>query len=229
RSAALANAGGLTAQVAQVVELGTADPAAGGDLDLLEHRAVHREGPLHSDGVADLADGEGLADSRPLPPDHHALEDLDTGPVALGDPNVDVQRVARTEVRHVGAQLGLLKLLNGGVHLSGSSSTARRADGLRSRGRICWVEYVVPVGPDPVSAMKPGLAERRPNRRSGTTLTSLPQIPTPPVTEPPRGPRDRAGQECRGRDGRAGRGGCGRCCAAPRRAASGPPRRGVRT
>src|SRR5690606_9209294 len=144
RSAALANAGGLTAQVAQVVELGTADPAAGGDLDLLEHRAVHREGPLHSDGVADLADGEGLADSRPLPPDHHALEDLDTGPVALGDPNVDVQRVARTEVRHVGAQLGLLKLLNGGVHLSGSSSTARRADGLRSRGRICWVEYVVP-------------------------------------------------------------------------------------
>src|SRR5690606_15545025 len=137
RLAALADAGGLAAQVAQVVQLGATDAAAGGDLDLLDHRGVHGEGALDTDAVADLADREGLPGARALPPDHDALEDLDTGPVALGDPDVHVERVARAEVGNIGAQLGLLKLLDSGVHLSDSSSVARRGDGhCGSRGRI---------------------------------------------------------------------------------------------
>src|SRR5215475_12850447 len=114
--APLADPGGLAAQVAEVVQLGATDPAAGHDLDLVDGRGVHREGPLHADAVADLADGEGLACPAALAADHHALENLDPGPVALLDPDVHLQRVARPEARYVGANLRLLELGNRGVH-----------------------------------------------------------------------------------------------------------------
>src|SRR5690606_41011230 len=76
--ALLADLGRLAAQVAQVVELGTADVAPGGNLDLVDDRAVHRERTLDADPEADLADREGLADAGALAANHHALEDLDS-------------------------------------------------------------------------------------------------------------------------------------------------------
>ena len=57
--------GGLAAQVAQVVELRAAHVTAGDDLDLLEDRAVQREGALDADAERDLADREGTPDARP--------------------------------------------------------------------------------------------------------------------------------------------------------------------
>src|SRR5690606_28558330 len=101
--ALLPDAGRLAAQVAQVVELRPADVAAADDLGRVDGGAVDRERPLNADAVAGLADGEGLAGAAALAPDHHALEDLDLGPVALGDAHVHLERVARTEVRDVGA------------------------------------------------------------------------------------------------------------------------------
>src|ERR1700731_3694188 len=77
----LLDPGGLAAQVAEVVELGPADPAAGDRLDLVDRRAVHREGPLDADAVAHLAHGEGLAQATALAANHDPLEDLDTGAV----------------------------------------------------------------------------------------------------------------------------------------------------
>src|SRR4051794_8977162 len=59
----------LAPQVAQVVELRAADVTAGDDLDLLDDRRVHREGALHSDTEADLADRERLAQAATLAPD----------------------------------------------------------------------------------------------------------------------------------------------------------------
>src|SRR5262249_13899382 len=70
----LLDPGRLAAQVAHVVELGAADPATGDDLDLVDRRAVHREGALHAHAVADLAHGEGLPEAAALAPDHEALE-----------------------------------------------------------------------------------------------------------------------------------------------------------
>src|ERR1700759_2551349 len=119
--AALADPGGLTAQLAQVVELGPADLAAGHGLDLVDRRAVHREGALDAHAVADLPHREGLADAPGLTPDDHALEDLDTGAVTLLDPDVDPQRVPGAEVRNVIPELGLLEFGNSGVHDSDSS------------------------------------------------------------------------------------------------------------
>src|SRR5688500_1432123 len=102
--ALLLDLGGLAAQLAQVVQLGAADVTAGDELDLLEDRAVHREGALDADGEGDLADREGLAHARALAADDDALELLDTGAVALDDANVDVHGVAGAEGRDVGAQ-----------------------------------------------------------------------------------------------------------------------------
>src|SRR6202007_711084 len=87
----------LAAQCPQVVELGPADAAPADRLDLVDRRAVHGEGPLHADAVADLADGEGLPGSAALTPDHHALEHLDTRAVTLCDPDVDLQRISGPE------------------------------------------------------------------------------------------------------------------------------------
>src|SRR3954469_6687307 len=83
RLALLLDLGGLAAQLAEVVQLRPADVAAGDDLDLLDDRGVHREGPLDAHAEAHLAHGEGLADAAALAADHHALEDLDARAVAL--------------------------------------------------------------------------------------------------------------------------------------------------
>ena len=106
--AALADPGALADAVAQVVELGAADVAAGGDLDLLDLRRVHGERALHADAERLLADGEGLARAVALALDDDALEDLGAAARALDDLEVDADAVARLEVRDA-AQLGALE------------------------------------------------------------------------------------------------------------------------
>src|ERR1700741_4348073 len=102
--ALLLDLGSLAAELAQVVELRAPHVTAAVDLDLRDVRRVHREGALHADAEGDLAHGEGLPDATALPADDDALEDLDPLAGALDDSNVDLQRVARPEVRDVGAQ-----------------------------------------------------------------------------------------------------------------------------
>src|SRR5471030_1176846 len=106
RVATLLDLGSLAAQVAEVVELCAAHVTAGHDLDLVDDRRVHREGALDPDAEADLAHGERLTDAVALTPDGDALEDLDARASALDDLDVDLERVARAEMRDVGAQGG---------------------------------------------------------------------------------------------------------------------------
>src|SRR3954451_15207711 len=113
----LLDLGGLAAQLAEVVQLGPADVTAGDDLDLLDDRGVHREGPLDADAEADLAHGEGLARAAALTADHDALEDLDAGPVALDHADVHLDGVAGTERGDVVAQRIGVECVQG-VHLS---------------------------------------------------------------------------------------------------------------
>src|SRR6266851_1605564 len=129
--AALLDPGCLAAQVAQVVELGPADLSVRDDLDLVDRRAVHREGALHADAVADLAHSERLAHAAALAADDHALEDLDPRAVALLDPDVHLQRVTRAECRDVLADLSQLEVGDRGVHDYGSSLIGKRARAYR--------------------------------------------------------------------------------------------------
>jgi len=100
----LLDLGLLAAEVSQVVELRATHVATGDDLDVVDHRAVHRERALDAHLEADLADGEGLAHTVAGAADDDALEDLDAGAVALGDVDVHLDGVAGAEVGDVGAQ-----------------------------------------------------------------------------------------------------------------------------
>src|SRR4051794_22272183 len=113
----LLDLGGLAAQLAEVVQLRPADVTAGDDLDLLDDRGVHREGPLDADAEAHLAHGEGLPGATALPADHDALEDLDAGAVALDHADVHLDGVAGTERGDVVAQRIGVECVQG-VHLS---------------------------------------------------------------------------------------------------------------
>src|SRR3954471_17318844 len=120
--AAFLDLGSLPAQVAQVVQLGPADVAAGHDLDLLEDRRVEREGALDTDAEGDLADREGAPDAGALDPDHDALEDLDPRARALGDLDVDLDGVAGAELREVVALGGVAQVGDGTDVLDGHVS-----------------------------------------------------------------------------------------------------------
>ena len=138
--AALADAGALADALAQVVELRAPHVAAGGDLDLLDLRRVHRERALDADAEGLLADGEGLAGAVALALDDDALEDLRTATRALDDLEVDADAVAGLEVGDA-AQLRALEAVDDGAHgeeeprADGSSSLARAAHGSEPPGR----------------------------------------------------------------------------------------------
>src|SRR5690606_870344 len=102
--ALLLDLGLLTAKVAQVVELGAADVTARHDLDVVDDGRVHREGTLHADLEAHLANRERLAHTLALAADDDALEDLDTRAVALDDVDVHLDGVTGAELRDVGAE-----------------------------------------------------------------------------------------------------------------------------
>ena len=92
--ATLLDASLLTAQIAQVVQLRTANAAAAGDLDGLQVRGVNREGTLNADTEGDLTDGEGLTDAGTLTTDADALEQLCTLVVTLDNLYVNVEGIA---------------------------------------------------------------------------------------------------------------------------------------
>jgi hypothetical protein len=78
---------------------------------------------IDPDAEAHLANRERTADTGALDPDADALEELDAGPGALDDLDVDLERVARAEVGHVVAADGSGESVDGVGH-SGSLSSS---------------------------------------------------------------------------------------------------------
>src|SRR5215210_5105214 len=115
RVATLAHTRALADAAAQVVELGAAHVAAGGDLDALDLRRVQRERALdaHAEGL--LAHGERLADTFALALDDDALEDLGSTARALDHLEVDADAVARLELGDA-PQLLALEAVDDGAH-----------------------------------------------------------------------------------------------------------------
>src|SRR6185503_1038418 len=107
----------LAGQVAQVVELGAANPPAADHRDVGDHGAVEREDALDTDAVGDLSDREAFADAATATRDAHALERLNALLVSFLDADVHAERVAGTKGRHVAAQPGFLSF-DEGVHRS---------------------------------------------------------------------------------------------------------------
>src|SRR4051812_12299865 len=115
RVLALADASPATDATAEVVELGSADVAAGGHLDALDLRRVHGERALHADAERLLADRERLPSALALALDDDSLEDLCAAAGALDDLEVDLHAVTGLKGRHL-AQLGALEGVDYSAH-----------------------------------------------------------------------------------------------------------------
>ena len=114
--APLGDAGRLADPAAQVVELGPAHVAAGGDLEFLDLRRVQRERPLDADAEGLLADGEGLTRARALALEDDSLEDLGAAAVALDHLEVDAHAIARVEGGKALPQLAPLDAVDHAAH-----------------------------------------------------------------------------------------------------------------
>src|SRR5689334_17423434 len=103
----LLDAGRLAREMTEVVQLGATDASAADDVNLGEHRAVHREDALDADAVGDLANGERLADTTAAARDADALEGLDPLLFAFLHAHVDAERVTSAEGRNIAEPLFL--------------------------------------------------------------------------------------------------------------------------
>ena len=86
-------AGGLAAQLAQIVELGAANAAGAQHFNLIDHRRVHRKNSFHAMAERNLPDGEGGMVAGAALSDHGTFEDLDSFLVAFFDFDVDPDRI----------------------------------------------------------------------------------------------------------------------------------------
>jgi len=100
----LADSRRFSGEVSEVVELCATHSSAAHDNDRGDHRAVHGEDALDSDAARDFANGEGLADSASAARDAHTFECLETLLVTFFHADIDAQRVAGAEARHVRAE-----------------------------------------------------------------------------------------------------------------------------
>src|SRR5262245_48661320 len=124
----LADARGLAAATAQVIELGAAHLAAAHDLDRVDHGRIERKDALHTLAVGNLAHGEILVEARARAADANALIGLDAGALALDHLDVDEDGVARREIRDLLARgkLGNLLFLELVNQIHGNSPAAAR-------------------------------------------------------------------------------------------------------
>ena len=94
----------VAAKTAQVVQLRATHVTATLDLDLLDDRAVQREGTLDADAEAHLAHGEGLLHAARVAGDDDACEHLDARARAFGDVHVHLDGVTGREDGDVAAE-----------------------------------------------------------------------------------------------------------------------------
>src|SRR5579884_135062 len=106
---ALAQAGSLAFEPAQVIQLGAAHAAGSDKVDVIDHWRVDREDALNALAETDLANGNGLAQAAVLTRDYGAFESLQTLLVALANSDVHADGVAWAEFRYV---LTLVRVLN---------------------------------------------------------------------------------------------------------------------
>src|SRR3979490_1014344 len=95
---ALADAGRLAAQTAQVIQLGAPDLAAAHHLDRVDHRRIQRKDALDAFPIGDLADREVLVQAAAGAADAHALIGLHARALALDHLDIDDDGIARTEI-----------------------------------------------------------------------------------------------------------------------------------
>ena len=112
-SAALLDTGSFTTTITQVIEAGTANPAKGDNLYLLNTRRVKGKGFFYPySAMGNLANSKGGIQLSPLLFQDKALENLDPLLGALNNTDMHLDGISRAKVRMVKAHLLLINLIN---------------------------------------------------------------------------------------------------------------------
>jgi hypothetical protein len=93
------DAGGFTAKLANVIELGSADTSGADNLNLIDHGGVEWENAFHTMAERNLSDSERCARSAMFHSNADAFKNLDTFFVAFLDFDVNLDGVPRFEIR----------------------------------------------------------------------------------------------------------------------------------
>ena len=115
-----ADAGGASAEFAEVVEFGAADIAVADDFDLLHHRGAGLEGSLHRLAGGGSADDERFVDAAPAAGDDDAFKELRSAGGAFGDADADGDCVAGGERGEAFAESGGFLALQFFYYMHGS-------------------------------------------------------------------------------------------------------------
>jgi len=99
---ALAEAGGFTLQLTEIVEFGAPDAARAHDIDMIDDGGMQRENALYTLPKADFANGDGFAQAGVLAGDHGSFESLQAFFVAFLNLDVDTDGIAGTKRRSLG-------------------------------------------------------------------------------------------------------------------------------
>src|SRR5580704_6050342 len=108
---AFLQAGGFSLESAQIIKLRPANLSGADHVDVIDNSRAQRENTLHAMPKADLADGDRLAHTGILAREHGAFKHLNTLFFAFFDLDVNLDRIARTERRQIGAAILVDKLL----------------------------------------------------------------------------------------------------------------------
>ena len=109
------NLGGLTAEVAQVVQLGTTNLTTTHYGDGIHTRGVQRESTLNTYAVRVTTDGEGLTDGTVATSDDHAFKSLQTLTGTFDNLHLYANGVANLERRNI-SFIGIVLLPYKDVH-----------------------------------------------------------------------------------------------------------------
>src|SRR6185312_777355 len=96
---ALAQAGSLASEIAQVVKLGAADAARAHQVNMIDNRRVYRENTLHAVAETDFSHCDGLAHASVLARNHRSFKGLKTFFFAFADSYMHSNGIARAKLR----------------------------------------------------------------------------------------------------------------------------------
>jgi hypothetical protein len=115
------NAGSLTSEFSEVVELGASDSSPIDYLNFLNHRRMHRENSLDADSIGNFPDREAGSGAFTAQGDNDSLENLDSFTCAFNYSYMDFNAIAGAKWRDIHPHLFLF---NHSQHIHRSSPWA---------------------------------------------------------------------------------------------------------
>ena len=109
----------LTLQIAQIVELSTANLTLADNLNVIYTGGMHGESTLNADTVGNTADGERLTDAAIALGDNSTFKRLQTLAATFNYLHENANGVTDVELGHIGAELSLIDGTNDLTHFMG--------------------------------------------------------------------------------------------------------------